>query len=107
MSHTDGGGRSGQSARASGGDMKGALPERRKGGPPPLAWLIIGLLLVIGAIAFFTTRGSREPVRPGPSMPMTDTGGAEAPVDPAAAPPPAPAAAPIGPQTAPSNQIPP
>ena len=107
MSHTDGGGRSTRSARDSGGDMKGALPKPRKGGPPPLAWLIIGLLLVMGLIAFFTARGSREPVRPGPSMPTADAGADGALVDPATVPPPAPAAAPIGPQTAPSNQIPP
>jgi hypothetical protein len=54
----------------SGGDAQGALPKPRRGGPPPLAWLIIGLLLVIGTIAFLTVDRGRDPVRPGPTMPM-------------------------------------
>ena len=108
MSHTDGGGggRSTRSARESGGDMQGAAPKPRKGGPPPLAWLIIGLLLVIGLVAWLTTNGSRAPVRDGPNMPV-DTPQDEAVVERGTVPDVAPAAAPIGPQTAPSNVTPP
>ena len=101
MSHTDSGDRSGRSARASGGDLQGAAPKPRRGGPPPLAWLVIGLLLVIGAITFLTTRGAREPVRPGPSMPTAQGDEANAVVDPATAPPPARTTGPSGGPAAP------
>ena len=106
MSHTDGGGRSTRSARESGGDMQGAAPKPRKGGPPPLAWLIIGLLLVIGAVAWLSTSGSRAPVRDGPAMP-TGASGDEVVVEAPSVPAPAPTAPPTGPQTVPSNVTPP
>lgn len=79
----------------SGGDAQGAAPKPRKGGPPPLAWLIIGLLVVIALVAFLTVDGGREPVRPGPTMPM-DVPEAPARVDPA--PVPGPATGPSGTQ---------
>ena len=101
MSHTDGGGRSTQSARASGGDMKGALTPPKKGSPPPLAWLIIGLLLVLGALAFLMSRGEREPVRPGPSMPTAAGDESNAIVEPATVPPPARTTGPSGGPAAP------
>ena len=79
----------------SGGDAQGAAPKPRKGGPPPLAWLIIGLLLVIGTIAFLTVDRGRDPVRPGPTMPM-DLPEAPAVIEPAPLPAIAPSTGPSG-----------
>lgn len=94
--------RTGRSARTSGGDMQGAAPKPRKGGPPPLAWLIIGLLVVLGLIAFLTVDRGREAVGEGPTAPM-DLPEAAAAVQPAPLPDVAPTTGPSGGPAAPAT----
>ena len=61
---------------------------KRKGrGVPPLAWIIVGLLVLIAAAAFFSQDGVRN------TMPV-EADDATAVVDPATVPAPAPAEAP-------------
>ena len=54
------------SDRGAGRDSGG----KKKGGPPPLAWLIVGLLLVIGAWFLLNRDGAMEPASGGPAMPV-------------------------------------
>jgi hypothetical protein len=62
---------------------------KRKGGLPPLAWIIIALVVLFGVIAFFTANGSsRGGTGNGPNMPI-DTPQAPAIPDPAPLPSPA------------------
>ena len=64
-------------------------PKRKVAGLPPLAWLVIGALLVIGLIALFGNNGSMQPPSGGPNMPV-DMPDAPAVPDPAPIPAPAP-----------------
>lgn len=57
-------------------------------GLPPLAWLVIGALLVIGLIALFGNNGVDRPPSGGAAMPI-DMPDAPAVPDPAPIPPPA------------------
>ena len=67
----------------------GTAGKRKGGGLPPLAWIIIALVIVFGVIAFFTANGAnRGGTGEGPAMPI-DTPDQPAVVDPAPLPAPA------------------
>jgi hypothetical protein len=49
---------------------RSAAPKRKGGGIPPLAWIIIGLLLGVALIAFLTMDGAQTGPSGGPAMPV-------------------------------------